>query len=34
MAEPFVIAVPDKRLAAIRASVERFDWVALPDAGG
>ena len=34
MPEPFVIAVPDERLAAIRAKVEGFDWSAIPDAGG
>jgi len=31
---PFKIAVPDERLAAIRAGVERFDWADFPDAGG
>ena len=34
MAEPFIIAVPDDRLAAIRAKVEAFDWSLMPDAGG
>ena len=34
MAEPFIIAVPDDRLAAIRAKVEAFDWSIMPDAGG
>ncbi|WP_277971283.1 epoxide hydrolase family protein [Sphingomonas echinoides] len=33
MAEPFFIAVPDDRLAAIRAKVEAFDWSLMPDAG-
>ncbi|WP_294393847.1 epoxide hydrolase family protein [uncultured Sphingomonas sp.] len=33
MAEPFTIAVPDERLAAIRAKAEAFDWVMVPDAG-
>ena len=32
MAEPFTIAVPDERLAAIRAKVLAFDW-SMPDAG-
>ena len=34
MAEHFTIAVPDDRLAAIRAKVEAFDWEMVPDAGG
>lgn len=34
MAIPFTIAVPDDRLATIRAKVAAFDWAALPDAGG
>ncbi|RZL85802.1 MAG: alpha/beta fold hydrolase [Sphingomonas sp.] len=34
MAEPFFIAVPDDRLAAIRVKVEAFDWSIMPDAGG
>ena len=34
MAEPFTIAVPDERLASIRARVEAFDWDLTPDAGG
>ncbi len=34
MAEPFTIAVPDERLAAIMARVAAFDWGQLPDAGG
>ncbi len=33
MAEPFLIAVPDDRLATIRAKVEAFDWSSMPDAG-
>jgi len=33
MADPFLIAVPDDRLAAIRARVEAFDWSMMPDAG-
>ena len=33
MAEPFTIAVPDERLAAIRAKVQTFDWSMVPDAG-
>jgi pimeloyl-ACP methyl ester carboxylesterase len=33
MAEPFVIAVLDDRLAAIRAKVEAFNWSLMPDAG-
>ncbi|MGI4730898.1 MAG: epoxide hydrolase family protein [Janthinobacterium lividum] len=33
MAEPFTIAVPDERLAAIRSRVETFDWSMVPDAG-
>ena len=34
MAEPYTIAVPDDRLAAIRAKVAAFDFADLPDAGG
>ncbi len=34
MAEPFTIAVPDAKLAAIRERVAAFDWDAVPDAGG
>jgi pimeloyl-ACP methyl ester carboxylesterase len=34
MPEPFTIAIPDARLAAIRDKVAAFDWDALPDAGG
>jgi len=34
MPTPFTIAVPDERLADIRARVERFDWDDFPDAGG
>ena len=34
MAQPFTIAVPDDRLASIRARVEAFNWDAVPDAGG
>src|SRR4051794_15243269 len=34
MPEPFTIAIPDARLAAIRSKVAAFDWDALPDAGG
>jgi len=34
MPAPFTIAVPDERLAAIRARVAAFDWDMLPDAGG
>ncbi len=33
MADPFLIAVPDERLATIRAKVEAFDWRMMPDAG-
>ncbi|TXC69581.1 alpha/beta fold hydrolase [Sphingomonas ginsenosidivorax] len=33
MAEPFLIAVPDDRLATIRAKVAAFDWAMVPDAG-
>lgn len=33
MADPFLIAVPDDRLAAIRARVAGFDWSLVPDAG-
>jgi pimeloyl-ACP methyl ester carboxylesterase len=33
MAEPFLIAVPDDRLATIRAKVAAFDWGMMPDAG-
>ena len=32
MAEPFFIAVPEDRLAAIHAKVEAFDWSIMPDA--
>lgn len=32
--EPFFIAIPDARLAAIRARVAAYDWDSLPDAGG
>lgn len=34
MPTPFTIAVPDERLAIIRAKVEAFDWDIVPDAGG
>jgi pimeloyl-ACP methyl ester carboxylesterase len=34
MIKPFTIAVPDERLASIRAKVAAFDWGAVPDAGG
>jgi pimeloyl-ACP methyl ester carboxylesterase len=34
MPEPFTIAIPEARLAAIRGKVAAFDWDALPDAGG
>lgn len=34
MPTPFTVAVPDQRLAEIRAGVERFDWDDFPDAGG
>lgn len=34
MPEPFTIAIPDARLAAIRDKVAAFDWDVLPDAGG
>lgn len=34
MPTPFTIAVPDERLADIRAGIERFDWADFPDAGG
>jgi pimeloyl-ACP methyl ester carboxylesterase len=34
MPEPFTIAIPDARLAAIRDKVAAYDWDALPDAGG
>jgi pimeloyl-ACP methyl ester carboxylesterase len=34
MADPFTIAIPNQRLAAIRAKVAAFDWGAMPDAGG
>ncbi|GAC88119.1 epoxide hydrolase domain-containing protein [Gluconobacter thailandicus NBRC 3257] len=34
MISPYVINIPDKRLATIRASVEAYDWSQLPDAGG
>lgn len=33
MVEPFLIAVPDDRLATIRAKVAAFDWTMVPDAG-
>lgn len=33
MPEPFTIAIPDARLAAIRDKVAAFEWDALPDAG-
>ncbi|WP_010162419.1 epoxide hydrolase family protein [Sphingomonas sp. PAMC 26617] len=33
MADPFIIAVPDDRLATIRAKVAAFDWTMVPDAG-
>ncbi len=32
MPTPFTVAVPDQRLAEIRAGVERFDWDDFPDA--
>jgi len=34
MIEPYTIAVPDKRLAAIGGKVADYDWNQLPDAGG
>jgi Epoxide hydrolase N terminus len=34
MIEPFTIAIPDERIAAIKAKVEAYDWSQLPDAGG
>jgi len=34
MIEPYTIAVPDTRLAAIREKVAAYDWDQLPDAGG
>jgi pimeloyl-ACP methyl ester carboxylesterase len=34
MIEPYRIAVPEARLADIRARVAAFDWDAMPDAGG
>jgi pimeloyl-ACP methyl ester carboxylesterase len=34
MLQPFVIAIPDERLAAIRSKVAAFDWESMPDAGG
>jgi hypothetical protein len=34
MVEPFTIAVPEARLAAIRARLEAFDWDSVADAGG
>ena len=34
MIEPYTIAVPDKRLAAIRGKVADYDWNQLSDAGG
>lgn len=34
MTAPFTIAIPDSRLAAIRAKVAAFDWDGFPDAGG
>ena len=34
MAEPFTIAIPEERLAAIRAGVERFDWATFAEASG
>jgi pimeloyl-ACP methyl ester carboxylesterase len=33
MIEPFTIAIPDDRIAAIKAKVEAYDWSQLPDAG-
>ncbi|MEG8030946.1 epoxide hydrolase N-terminal domain-containing protein [Sphingomonas aurantiaca] len=32
MAEPFLIAIPEDRLAVIHAKVEAFDWSIMPDA--
>jgi pimeloyl-ACP methyl ester carboxylesterase len=34
MVSPFVIHVPDERLAAVMAKVEAYDWSQLPDPGG
>ncbi|MFN8664513.1 MAG: alpha/beta fold hydrolase [Thermomicrobiales bacterium] len=34
MPQPFTIAAPDERLAAIRRKVAAFDWETVPDAGG
>ncbi|MGA0531035.1 epoxide hydrolase family protein [Hansschlegelia sp. KR7-227] len=34
MVSPFVVHVPDERLAAIMAKVDAYDWSQLPDAGG
>jgi pimeloyl-ACP methyl ester carboxylesterase len=34
MISPFTIAIPDERLAVIKAKVAAYDWSQLPDAGG
>jgi pimeloyl-ACP methyl ester carboxylesterase len=34
MVAPFVIHVPDERLAVVMAKVEAYDWDQLPDTGG
>jgi hypothetical protein len=34
MLQPFVIAIPDERLAVIQSKVTAFDWERMPDAGG
>ena len=34
MVTPYTIDISDKRLAAIKAKVEAYDWSQLPDAGG
>ncbi|ARW11512.1 epoxide hydrolase family protein [Acetobacter ascendens] len=34
MISPYIINISDKRLAAIKANIEAYDWSQLPDAGG
>lgn len=34
MITPYIIDIPEQRLAAIRSRVESYDWSELPDAGG
>jgi hypothetical protein len=34
MISPYLIDIPDERLAAIMTKVEAYNWSQLPDAGG